>query len=199
MVRIDSVTPWLIPGGAGEGEVARYMRDWFTDLGLEVTLEEVEPGRPNVLAWLRGSAPGPTLCLTAHSDTVGYAGWPDRALNPVIEGDRMIGLGVADDKGGCAAAMLAARELVRSGAQLAGNRAGRAARSMRRGSASAPSTWSPTTPTRSNGDRSGARRAAAGDRRSIRASAGSTSSCTACLRTGRRPRRVSTRSCTWPR
>ena len=51
---------------------------------------------------------GPTLCLTAHSDTVGYAGWPDRALNPVIEGDRMVGLGVADDKGGCAAAMLAA-------------------------------------------------------------------------------------------
>ncbi|WP_319447039.1 MULTISPECIES: M20 family metallopeptidase [unclassified Mycobacterium] len=121
MVRIDSVTPWLIPGGAGEGEVARYAQDWFTKLGLEVILEEVEPGRPNVLAWLRGSAPGPTICLTAHSDTVGYAGWPDRALNPVIEGDRMIGLGVADDKGACVAAMLAAAELVRSGAQLAGN------------------------------------------------------------------------------
>jgi succinyl-diaminopimelate desuccinylase len=43
MCRIDSVTPWLIPGGAGEGEVARYMRDWLADLGLEVTLEDVEP------------------------------------------------------------------------------------------------------------------------------------------------------------
>ncbi|BBY66575.1 M20 family metallopeptidase [Mycolicibacterium helvum] len=121
MVRIDSVTPWLIPGGAGEGEVARFTRDWLADLGLDATLEEVEPGRPNVLAWLRGSAPGPTICLSAHSDTVGYANWPDRALHPVIEGDRMIGLGVADDKGGCAAAMLAVRELVRSGAELAGN------------------------------------------------------------------------------
>jgi len=121
MVRIDSVTPWLIPGGAGEGEVARFMRDWFTDLGLEVTLEDVEPGRPNVLAWLRGSEPGPTLCLSAHSDTVGYASWPDTALIPVIEGDRMIGLGTADDKGGCAAAMLAVRELVRSKQPLAGN------------------------------------------------------------------------------
>ena len=32
MVRIDSVTPWLIPGGAGEGDVARYMRDWFAGI-----------------------------------------------------------------------------------------------------------------------------------------------------------------------
>jgi acetylornithine deacetylase/succinyl-diaminopimelate desuccinylase-like protein len=121
MVKIDSVTPWLIPGGAGEGEVAAYMRDWLTELGLEVTLEEVEPGRPNVLAWLRGNQPGPTICLSAHSDTVGYANWPDQALRPVIEGDRMIGLGTADDKGGCAAAMLAVRELVRSKEKLAGN------------------------------------------------------------------------------
>ena len=121
MVKIDSVTPWLIPGGAGEGEVAAFARDWFTELGLEVTLEEVEPGRPNVLAWLRGSAPGPTICLSAHSDTVGYENWADRALRPVIDGDLMIGLGAADDKGGCAAAMLAVRELVRSGTELAGN------------------------------------------------------------------------------
>jgi acetylornithine deacetylase len=121
LVRIDSVTPWLIPGGAGEGEVARYMRDWLTDIGLEVTLEDVEPGRPNVLAWLRGAHPGPTICLTAHSDTVGYAGWPDRALHPVIEGDNSIGLGSADDKGGGAAAMLAAWELVGMRDQMAGN------------------------------------------------------------------------------
>ncbi|AQA04567.1 hypothetical protein BVC93_21455 [Mycobacterium sp. MS1601] len=121
LVRIDSVTPWLIPGGAGEGEVARYMQQWLSEAGLTADIEEVEPGRPNVLAWLRGSAPGPTICLTAHTDTVGYAIWQDRALEPVIEGDRMIGIGVADDKGGCAAAMLAVRELVRTGAELAGN------------------------------------------------------------------------------
>ena len=121
MVRIDSVTPWLIPAAP---ERARSPVTSVTGLptsGLEATLEEVEPGRPNVLAWLRGSAPGPTICLSAHSDTVGYANWADRALQPVIEGDRMIGLGVADDKGGCAAAMLAVRELVRSGTELAGN------------------------------------------------------------------------------
>lgn len=121
LVRIDSVTPWLIPGGAGEGEVARYMQQWLSEAGLTADIEEVEPGRPNVLAWLHGSAPGPTICLTAHTDTVGYAIWQDRALEPVIEGDRMIGIGVADDKGGCAAAMLAVRELVRTGAELAGN------------------------------------------------------------------------------
>jgi acetylornithine deacetylase/succinyl-diaminopimelate desuccinylase-like protein len=121
LVRIDSVTPWLIPGGAGEGEVAIFMKNWFEEFGLEVIIEEVEPGRPNVLAWLRGTSPGPTVCLSAHSDTVGYANWADRALVPEIQGDRMIGLGVADDKGGCAAAMLAVRELVRTKAPLAGN------------------------------------------------------------------------------
>src|SRR5262249_18297554 len=44
----------------------------------------------------------------------------DRALTPVVEGDRMIGLGAADDKGGCAAALLALRELVETGTPLRG-------------------------------------------------------------------------------
>jgi acetylornithine deacetylase len=52
---------------------------------------------------------------------VGYANWADRALDPRIEGDRMIGLGAADDKSGCAAGMLALRELVETGTHLAGD------------------------------------------------------------------------------
>lgn len=37
------------------------MKAWLEEFGLDVTLEEVEPGRPNVLAWLRGATPGPEL------------------------------------------------------------------------------------------------------------------------------------------
>lgn len=121
LVRIESVTPWLIPTGSGERRVAEFMGTWLSDLGLEVTLDEVTDGRPNVVARLRGSGAGPTLCLNAHSDTVGYENWADRALTPRIEGDRMYGLGVVDDKGGCAAGMLAVRELVHSGVQLNGD------------------------------------------------------------------------------
>lgn len=121
LARIDSVTPWLIEGGAGEREVADFIGGWLRGLGLEVRLEDVENGRLNVLGLLRGTGKGPTICLNGHSDTVGYAGWPDRALVPEVVGDRLIGLGVADDKSGCAAAMFVVRELVRAGTPLNGN------------------------------------------------------------------------------
>ena len=124
LVRIDSVTPFLIPDGAGEAAIARFMADWLAPLGVEVELEEVEPGRPNLLATLRGSGGGRSLCLNAHSDTVGYANWADRALVPERRGDRLIGVGVADDKAACAVGLLALRELAhqaRSGTRLRGD------------------------------------------------------------------------------
>lgn len=124
MVRIESVTPWLIPTGSGEARVAGFIADWLREAGAEVEVTEVEPGRPNVLARLRGTGGGPVLCLNAHSDTVGYQGWPDEALEPRLDGDRLYGLGAADDKGGCAAAMLVLASLAalaRSGTRLRGD------------------------------------------------------------------------------
>ena len=120
LVRIESVTPWLIPDGAGEGAAARFVGEWAADLPVEVSLEEIAPGRVNTLLRLRGDGPGPRLCVNAHIDTVGYANWRDRALIPQVEGDRMVGLGAADDKAGCVAALLALRELVATGAPLRG-------------------------------------------------------------------------------
>jgi acetylornithine deacetylase len=115
MVTVESVTPWLIPTGSGETNIASFMAEWFSGAGAAVEIVEVEPGRPNVLARLRGNRPGPTLCLNAHSDTVGYANWVDEALVPRLDGDRLYGLGAADDKGMCAAAMLALRSLALAG------------------------------------------------------------------------------------
>ena len=121
LVRIDSVTPWLVEGGAGEDEVVEYFRAWVADLPVEVEIQEIAPGRRNFLATLRGSGGGPVLCVNAHADTVGYAGWPDEALVPRLDGDRLYGLGAADDKGCCAIALLALRELTRRGAALRGD------------------------------------------------------------------------------
>ncbi|HXP20240.1 MAG TPA: M20/M25/M40 family metallo-hydrolase [Streptosporangiaceae bacterium] len=121
MVQIESVTPWLIPTGSGEGNIAKFIAEWLAGTGAEIEIVEVAPGRPNVLARLRGAGGGPTLCLNAHSDTVGYEGWPDEALVPRIDGDRMYGLGAADDKAGCAAGMLVLRSLAESGARLRGD------------------------------------------------------------------------------
>jgi acetylornithine deacetylase len=121
MVRIESVTPYLIRTGSGEAKVAAFIADWLSGTGAEIDVVEVEPGRPNVLARLRGTGGGPTLCLNAHSDTVGYEGWPDEALLPRVDGDRIYGLGAADDKAGCAAAMLALATLAESGTPLRGD------------------------------------------------------------------------------
>jgi acetylornithine deacetylase/succinyl-diaminopimelate desuccinylase-like protein len=121
MVRIESVTPWLIPTGSGEGALAQFIADRLAGTGAEVEIVEVEPGRPNVLARLRGTGGGPTLCINAHTDTVGYAGWPDEALVPRLDGDTLYGLGVADDKSGVAAGILAIESLARSGTRLRGD------------------------------------------------------------------------------
>jgi acetylornithine deacetylase/succinyl-diaminopimelate desuccinylase-like protein len=121
LVRIDSTNPWLIEGAVGEGAVAREMASWLDGLGLEVELDEVVDGRFNMMARLRGALPGPTLCINAHTDTVGYTEWGPAAIEPRIDGDRMYGRGAADDKAGCVSAMLAMRDLVLSGAQLKGD------------------------------------------------------------------------------
>jgi acetylornithine deacetylase/succinyl-diaminopimelate desuccinylase-like protein len=121
LVRIESVTPWLIPDGSGEDDVTRFMANWLADLPVEVGPEDVAPGRPNLIATLRGAGGGPSLCLNAHSDTVGFANWRDRALEPRREGDRLYGLGAADDKAGCAVALLALRSLASRGEPLRGD------------------------------------------------------------------------------
>ncbi|HET8990612.1 MAG TPA: M20/M25/M40 family metallo-hydrolase [Acidimicrobiales bacterium] len=121
LVRLDSVTPWLVEGGAGEAAVARYLAEWVSDLPVEVELDEIEPGRVNFVATLRGAGGGPSLCLNAHADTVGYALWPERALTPRREGDRLYGLGASDDKGCCAVALLVLRHFATRASRLRGD------------------------------------------------------------------------------
>jgi acetylornithine deacetylase len=80
-----------------------------------------QPSSRRFVARLPGSGGGRSLCLNAHSDTVGYANWADRALRPERRGDRLIGVGVADDKSSVAIGMLVLRELASSGARLRGD------------------------------------------------------------------------------
>jgi acetylornithine deacetylase len=118
LVAIDSVNPGLADGAAGEGEIARFVAEWLERAGLDVELDEVAPGRPNVVAVARGKGDGRTLLLNAHTDTVGVAGMAS-AHEPRLEGSRLYGRGAYDMKGGLAAIMLAGAETARLG--LAGN------------------------------------------------------------------------------
>lgn len=107
LVAIDSVNPDLVTGGAGEGEIARFVANWMERAGLAVTIEEAAPGRPNVIAVARGSGGGRSLLLNAHMDTVGVGGM-QRPHEPYIEDNRLYGRGAYDMKAGLAAIMLAA-------------------------------------------------------------------------------------------
>src|SRR5215217_7398786 len=85
LVAIDSVNPDLVPGGAGEAEIAEFVAGWLREAGLEVELDEAAPGRPSVVAVARGTGGGASLMLNAHMDTVGVEGM-ERPFEPVVRG-----------------------------------------------------------------------------------------------------------------
>jgi acetylornithine deacetylase len=118
LVAIDSVNPSLVPGGAGEAEIAGFVERWAREAGLDAELLEDTPARPSVLVRARGSGGGRTLLLCGHLDTVGVEGM-SAPHEPRLDGDRLHGRGAYDMKAGLAAALLACREAATRG--LAGD------------------------------------------------------------------------------
>jgi acetylornithine deacetylase/succinyl-diaminopimelate desuccinylase-like protein len=114
LVAIESVNPDLVPGGAGEREIAPFVADWLKGADLEVETDEIAPGRFNVVGIARGSGGGRSLLLNAHMDTVGTAGMED-AWQPRVEDGRLYGRGAYDMKASLAAIMLAGAEAARAG------------------------------------------------------------------------------------
>jgi acetylornithine deacetylase len=118
LVAIDSVNPSLVPGGAGEGEIATFIEEWAAGAGLQATRLEETPGRPSVIVRAPGRGGGRTLLLCGHIDTVNVEGMTD-AHTPRVDGDRLHGRGAYDMKSGVASALVACREAAALG--LAGD------------------------------------------------------------------------------
>jgi acetylornithine deacetylase len=106
LVSINSINPDLVPDAPGEVEIARFVANWLQQAGLEVTIDEAQPGRPNVVGIARGSGGGSSLMLNAHMDTVGVVGMHN-PHSPYIEDNRLYGRGAFDMKAGLAAIMYA--------------------------------------------------------------------------------------------
>ncbi|HYM90839.1 MAG TPA: ArgE/DapE family deacylase [bacterium] len=122
LVSIPSVNPTLVPGGAGEGEVARCLARECERLGMTVAAEEAAPGRPNVVAVLPGVDParGRSLLLNGHTDTVGAAGMA-APFTPVRRGERLYGRGTSDMKAGLAAMVGAVAAVLDAGVRPRGD------------------------------------------------------------------------------
>lgn len=119
MVAINSVNPSLVPGAPAEGEIAGYVAGECRKAGFDVTVTDVAPGRPNVIATLRGRGRGKTLLLNGHLDTVALAN-PGQ-LEPVERDGRLYGRGSYDMKGGIAAMLAAASAVRQAELPLAGD------------------------------------------------------------------------------
>lgn len=110
LVEIPSVT-------MDEAAVCALYEAQLRELGLEVDVREVTPGRNNLYACIPGTGDGPALMLNGHLDTIPIGGtWP-----PYRDGDRIYGRGATDMKGGMAAILGTARALLESRVQLAGD------------------------------------------------------------------------------
>ncbi|HEY0944947.1 MAG TPA: M20/M25/M40 family metallo-hydrolase [Opitutaceae bacterium] len=117
LVSIPSVSPEGETGGtrAGEAAMAACVADVLRALGGEVTVEEVQPGRPNVIGRFAASTHNaPTLALVPHLDTVGVAGMTVAPFDPVVRDGRLFGRGSVDTKGPMAAALWGLRQWLQS-------------------------------------------------------------------------------------
>ncbi|MEO7273095.1 MAG: ArgE/DapE family deacylase [Vicinamibacterales bacterium] len=114
LVRVNSVNPSLVPGAAGEQAAAEVVAAHMRAMGLEVHVQEVAPGRPNVIGVLDSGVAGRSLMFCGHIDTVGVEGMT-APFEPRIEDGKVYGRGSQDMKGGVAAMIDAARVVAASG------------------------------------------------------------------------------------
>ncbi|MGH9311362.1 MAG: M20/M25/M40 family metallo-hydrolase [Vicinamibacterales bacterium] len=108
LIAIDSVNPSLVPGAAGEGAIASSIASHMRRIGMDVQIQEVAPGRPNVIGTIEGREKGPSILLCGHMDTVGVEGMT-APFDPRHDGDRLYGRGSQDMKAGLAAMIDAVR------------------------------------------------------------------------------------------
>ena len=78
------------------------MADYLRSLSIDVYVEEVAPGRPNVIGVVDSGKPGKTLLFEGHTDVVTEGdreAWTYDPFGAEIVGGRMYGRGTNDTKG----------------------------------------------------------------------------------------------------
>jgi len=116
-----------IPSPTGEElQMAHYMQGAFQQLGLNVTWQEVEEGRANVVARWTGAGGGKNLMFNGHMDTSNTGreefltgmGYKPHA---VVKNGMIYGLGIYNMKGALVCYTHAVKALQRAGVKLKGD------------------------------------------------------------------------------
>lgn len=99
LIRIHSAYP-----DCNESNIAEFIVEKLSSLSCVLKICDLEPGRPNVIATLKGKYNGPGIGLCAHMDTVPFDSneWNYPPLEATIHDNKMVGRGACDMKSGLA-------------------------------------------------------------------------------------------------
>ncbi|WOV88128.1 M20 family metallopeptidase [Sporosarcina oncorhynchi] len=114
LVQIPSVYREGEPDG-NETKVAMYVADYLRSIGIETHVEEVVPGRPNVIGVVDSGKPGKTLLFEGHTDVVtegNREAWTYNPFSAHVENGRMFGRGTNDTKGNLACMITAVHSIL---------------------------------------------------------------------------------------
>lgn len=104
LIRIPSVS-------GNEKNCLEYVHAWMQAAGLS----DLVITKDYVAGYKKGKESGAALILTGHVDTVSEGkqeAWQTNPWEPIVDGDKLYGLGGSDMKGGVAAAMAAIESIV---------------------------------------------------------------------------------------
>lgn len=120
LIRIPSVNPDDLSDSdaAGEGAIAHFLQGWLEDIGAEVFLDEVKPGRPNLIARFAPMDGRPRILLGPHLDTVGVMNMSIDPFAAELRDGKIWGRGACDTKGSMTAMLWALREHARELAKM---------------------------------------------------------------------------------
>jgi acetylornithine deacetylase/succinyl-diaminopimelate desuccinylase-like protein len=111
---------------AQEEAIAHMVAAHLAGMGFAIDMPVKRRGRPNVVARIKGSRPGPSLMINDHLDTypvVEPEKWNKTDFDPykaTRHGDLLYARGTSDTRGNMASALLALRAVTDAGVDFAG-------------------------------------------------------------------------------
>ena len=103
LIRIPSVNPDnASPGQEGvthEKRMADFLANWLEDIGATVSLEQLQPNRPNLIARFAPLDGRPRILLGPHLDTVSVENMTIAPFSGDIRDGKIWGRGASDTKG----------------------------------------------------------------------------------------------------